>query len=284
MESGSKYLFKDVKKAFPHICWLFWIFSAIGSYCITLLCFEFCEDNYRNRKDVVKATLLFTFFFYLVGLTVALLALGFSTKKYEMSYPLFYFLSVVLFSFLGFWFGKYRFGLSFKPEEIKERRNPFSQDQGETSVDKADRPFLCMVFPCMFIAIHNVLWVMLGITTEPFWAIPVVTSHVAVALLVYLLILYCFNVSSENESNNTEGKWGNVDKFNLLILIGAVLSIVSVLFSFFLTGSHFFDNSLMSSTIPGILIVILSIGWKFLRKKGDHNVQNVSQNETVACD
>jgi len=118
---------------------------------------------------------------------------------------------------------------------------------------------------------------MIGITTEPFWAIPVATSVVAVALLVYLLAFYC--VSSERT-------WDALDIFHLVVLVCAVLSIVAVLFSFFLAGNQFFDNNLMSSTIPGILIVILSVWWKFYKDKesssptSNKNFRPVSQNVT----
>jgi len=133
------------------------------------------------------------------------------------------------------------------------------------------------VYPGLFIGIHHFLWTMIGITTEPFWAIPVATSVVAVALLVYLLAFYC--VSSERT-------WDALDIFHLVVLVCAVLSIVAVLFSFFLAGNQFFDNNLMSSTIPGILIVILSVWWKFYKDKesssptSNKNFRPVSQNVT----
>jgi len=82
------------------------------------------------------------------------------------------------------------------------------------------------VFPCLFVVrIHNALWVITGITTEPFWAIPVV----AVALLIYHLLLYCVSIES----------FDKLAVVNLVILVSAVYSIIAVLVSFFWTGSHF---------------------------------------------
>ena len=236
------------------------------------MCFTFCRDNCakREREDVVKAILIFIFFLFLVGLTVVLLALGFSAKRSEVIYPALYLLSVIVLCIVGFIHCKYYFGLSLNPRKIKDCGNPFTDCN--IGLDNAYRPLLCLVLPCMFIAIHNVLWIMLGITTEPFWALPVVTSLVAVAFLIYLLILYC--VSSERD-------WDKVDKFHTVVFVGAVLSIVSVLFSFFLSGSHFFDNSLMSSTIPGILIVILSVWWKFFRGRGYGEIPRAPQNDII---
>jgi len=107
VESGSIHIFKDVKKAFPHICWLFWIFSGIGSYCISVLCVTFIKHNLENNREVVKAILLFILCFYLLGLIDALLALGYSAKIYQITYPLVYFASVILFCFPGYKIFKY---------------------------------------------------------------------------------------------------------------------------------------------------------------------------------
>ena len=276
VESSSTNRFLDVKKAFPHICWFFWIFSLIAGYCINVLCLHFVKDNNDkddNNKDVVKATLLFLFVLFLFGLFVAFISLSYSTKTRQMTYPFVFCVSIILLCFVGFICCKSYLGLTFN---FRDGCNiSFSEDILSDSTKY--RPFVCTVYPGLFIGIHHFLWTMIGITTEPFWAIPVATSVVAVALLVYLLAFYC--VSSERT-------WDALDIFHLVVLVCAVLSIVAVLFSFFLAGNQFFDNNLMSSTIPGILIVILSVWWKFYKDKesssstSNKNFRPVSQNVT----
>jgi len=61
VESGYIHIFKDVKKAFPHICWLFWIFSGIEVIVFGVLCVTFIKHNLENNREVVKAILLSIF-------------------------------------------------------------------------------------------------------------------------------------------------------------------------------------------------------------------------------
>ena len=109
--------------------------------------------------------------------------------------------------------------------------------------------FLCTAYPGCFIAVHHTLWVMIGIITELFLALPILTSIVTLF------------------SYETWDKWQAIN-FALLVFVG--MSIIIVQFSSFLIGQQFFDESLISGAIQSALVVIISI-WLKSFKEGEDN-------------
>lgn len=109
--------------------------------------------------------------------------------------------------------------------------------------------FLCTAYPGCFIAVHHILWVMIGIITEPFWALPVVTTFVMLAFLFYVLSSLYFSFQT----------WEMWQTINFVLLVAVAISVMLVQFSFLLIGHQFFDESLISSAIQSALVVIISI-------------------------
>lgn len=80
--------------------------------------------------------------------------------------------------------------------------------------------------------------------------IPLATSCVVVILLFYLSALFFFP---------TDRQWDPTNIVNLKMLVLAVFSTICVQYSFFIVGSHFFHEGLVSSIIPNLLTIILSV-------------------------
>ena len=240
MEEGSKDKFESVKKAFPQMCWIFWLFSLIGSYFINMICIQLFNETYNNNSDVVvKATLFFLIVVFCLGVISAITALSYSAQGSQVVYPLVYVFSIVLVFLRGFMYCR----INLKTDALVNPRT--LQNISPYAVD-----------PGCFIVVHYVLWMMIGMITEPFWALPVVTSCAVVIFLFYVSAF--FYLSADRH-------WDTRDKVNLAVLVFAVLSTISVQFSFFLVGSHFFNEGLVSSIIPSVLVVILSVWCKFFK-------------------
>lgn len=105
---------------------------------------------------------------------------------------------------------------------------------------------------------------MIGIITEPFWALPVVTTIVMLAFLFYVLSSLFFSLE----------KWDKWQRINFALLVAVGMSVMLVQFSFLLIGQQFFDESLISSAIQSALVVIISI-WL---KSSDEDINNDENN------
>ena len=86
--------------------------------------------------------------------------------------------------------------------------------------------------------------------------IPLATSCVVVILLFYLSALFYFS---------TDRQWDATDIVNFTMLVLAVFSTICVQYSFFIVGSHFFHGGLVSSIIPSLLTIILSVWLTFFK-------------------
>ena len=241
VKDSSNNRFESVKKTFPQICWIFWLFSLIGSYFVNVLCIQLFDENYDNGKDaVVKATFFFLFVVFCLGVFSAITAICYSTEGIQVVYPLIYLFSIALVFLRGVFYCR----TNLKDDALVSPSTPHTLS-----------PYT--VDPGCFIVVHYVLWMMVGmIRTEPFWAIPVVTSCAAVIFLFYISAF--FYLSADRQ-------WDVRDKVHLTVLAFAVLSTISVQFSFFIVGSHFFNEGLVSSIIPSVLVVILSLWCKFFK-------------------
>ena len=218
------------KKIFPHVCWAFWFFSVIAGYFATVLFIQLFRE--KKKKDVmVSSTLTFSVTLLCVGLLFGILAVVYSTRKggYEMVYPFIYLSSMGLTYILGY---------VYCYVTVEEKKESWK---------------LAHVYSSSFVMIHSILWMMVGMITEPYWAIPVVTLHAAAVCLFYLLLGFCYSPDRE---------WDTRDIINLTLLFILLMSIISVQVLFFLVVSHFFNEGLIFSAIPSVLIIILGFWCK----------------------
>ena len=263
MEASSKDNFRNVNKAFPQICWLILCSSLIGSYCISNLFIRECKKRYKDNQIHVKSVLLFVFVLFLFGTVVAVFAAVYSTQGRQLIYPLVYLFFIFLLCLR-------RFRYCLSSQRVNLRNNgAISGETGEnknTEPEQEDPGFLCTAFPGCFIALHQTLWVMIGIITEPFWALPIVTTILMLAFLFYVLSFLFFGI---------EG-WEKKNTINFTLVVAAGMSVLLVQFSFFLIGQQFFDESLISSAIQSALVVIISIWLKSVN--GDENNQDSAGN------
>ena len=121
---------------------------------------------------------------------------------------------------------------------------------------------------------------MIGIITEPYWALPVATSFIMFAFLFYVLSALYF-------SPKYPKKWDTSAKINFGFMIAAGISVVMVQLSFLLVGNQFFDESLLSSAIQSALVVMISIWFRSIKDEkaneevdyAGNNNRNIEANE-----
>ena len=228
-EKPTGFELQRAKKIFPHVCWAFWFFSIIAGYFATVLFIQLFQE--KKNDVVVSSTLTFSVTLFYVGLLFGIIAIVYSTRKggYKMVYPFIYLSSMGLTYILGY---------VYCYVTVEEKKESWK---------------LAHVYSSSFVMIHSILWMMVGMITEPYWAIPVVTLHAAAVCLFYLLLGFCYSPDRE---------WDTRDIINLTLLFILLMSIISVQVLFFLVVSHFFKEGLIFSAIPSVLIIILGFWCK----------------------
>lgn len=223
---------------------------------------EYCKEQYYKREDnsllkrvnqsKIKSTLLLIFVVFWLGILIAIIATTHAMPG-QLTYPLIYIFSICLVCFGRFFYCLHQ-------ERIERRKCRIVSWKFEsTSNEEPGWGFLCTAYPGCFIAVHHILWVMIGIITEPFWAIPVVTSYIMLAFLLYVLssLYYSFE------------EWNPRQTINFILVVAAAISVMLVQFSFLLVGHLVFDEGLISSAIQSALAVIITIWLKYSNSDQD---------------
>ena len=220
------------------MCWVYWLFSLFGGYFITMIFIqlhrEIMNKNNNDKITFVKATLYFLFLVFCLGVISSITAICYSAEGNQVAYPLVYLFSITLTFLRGV------LCPNIHIEKLKETRFRYTVD------------------PRCFVVVHYLLWMIIGAITEPFWAIPIVTSCATLTFLFYFLAFFCF-------SSYRNWKSGR-DIENLIILVLTIFSIICVQFSYFVAGSHFFNEGLVSSIIFKVCwLSFWAFGSNFLR-------------------
>ena len=236
-----------VKKTLPYICWAFWLFSITAGYFATVVFIQLFQER---EKDVVKTTLTFSFIVSFVGFVFGIIAIFYGTpmKGYQMVYPSIYLSSVVLTYILGYVY--YLVSLVHINRHLKR--------------------MLVHVYPSSFVMIHSILWMIVGMITEPYWAISVVTSEAVAVRLLYLLLGFFYSPARN---------WDIRDKINFTLLLILSMSVISVQLFYFSVSSH--NEGLTFIVIPFFLIVIFPYCHSFMSKRFDSSKSQKGKDE--AC-
>ena len=237
-----------LKKTFPHICWAFLVFSLTAGYFVTVAFVQLLQE--RKTDVVVKGTLAFSYIVVYLGFFLSILAIVYGTRRggYQMLYPSIHLYFIGLTLILGYFYC--RVSLEYKNQHLRIK--------------------LAHMYPGSFVMIHSILWMMVGMITEPYWAIPLVTSQAAGVRLSYLLLDFSYSPDRD---------WDIRDKTNLTLLFILSMSVLSVQFFFLSVGSH--NKGLISCVIPVVFIVISTYRCKLFNSSKSREWNNTACLEMV---
>ena len=219
-----------------------------------MLFLQYCKERYQGKQSAeVKSALLLVFVLFWLGVVEAIFAAGSSTQL-QVLYPLIYLCFIFLVCLRRFLYclhaghiHRYNGRISWKFDKNGEAEPAWG--------------FLCTAYPGCFIAVHHTLWVMIGIITDPFWALPILTTILMLSFLFYVTSSLFFSYATWNKSH----------AINFTLFVVGGISIILVLFSFFLIGQQFFAENLISGAIQALLVVIINFFLKTFKKNKNND-------------
>lgn len=253
-DGGFEHYLQNVNKAFPQICWLILFSSLIGSNLIRMLVLKYCGQR-RGAKSILSLV----FVAFLCGTVLAIVTVIYSSQA-QIIYPLTYLLIILfscLFSSVYYLFQARQSTIDIVCLEFRHNGEPQSRSV-----------LLWTAYPGIFVAVHHALWVMIGIITEPYWALPVATSFIMFAFLFYVLSALYFSTED----------WNISAKINFGFMVAAGISVVMIQLSFLLIGNQFFDESLLSSAIQSALVVMISIWFRSIKDEKGYDEADYAGN------
>lgn len=116
-----------------------------------------------------------------------------------------------------------------------------------------------VVYPAIFMACHHVLWIFLGVVTEPFWGITILGTVFSTSFCIYFLV-YHLHVAFLHPEN---------DRFMctmiFCLILGGFIAVILFLLVLLTVAQVFLSESLISTVIQNLLVFVATIWFKSLK-------------------
>jgi len=115
-----------------------------------------------------------------------------------------------------------------------------------------------ILYPAVFMACHHLLWIFLGIITEPFWGITVLVAVVSAAAALYFLV-YEFHKSFPKFKRS----W--IYFMSLILILGGFITFLLLMFVLFVVAQTFLSESLISAIVQNVLVLVATVWFGYLK-------------------
>lgn len=131
------------------------------------------------------------------------------------------------------------------------------------------------LYPAIFMACHHLLWILLGVITEPFWGVSVLVAVISVsAILVFFFYdFYEYYFSHERSDHENECSarrdWRCEDWFSffmsLFLVLGSCAAFVLLIIVLLVVAQSFLSESLVSTLVQNGLVFFSTLWLGYLK-------------------
>ena len=123
-------------------------------------------------------------------------------------------------------------------------------------------------------ACHHLLWILLGVITEPFWGFTILVAVISVCTIFFFLVSELFDVlPAPQNSDPAQHDQPSGDQKTVFImsfiLSFAVLSAFVLLLVLFAVAQVFLSESLVATLVQNALTFFVTAWFGYLRLKGN---------------
>ena len=114
-----------------------------------------------------------------------------------------------------------------------------------------------ILYPAVFMACHHLLWILLGIITEPFWGISVLAAVLSVSA-VFCFLFHDFRANFPSLECNRKCL------IAFFLDLGGFFAFLLLIFVLFVVGQSFLSESLITTLVQNILVVFATLTFRYL--------------------
>ena len=115
-----------------------------------------------------------------------------------------------------------------------------------------------ILYPAVFMACHHLLWILLGVITEPFWGISVLAAVLSASAVFCFLFHDFFTHFSSFECDRK-------CLIALFLDLGGFVAFLLLIFVLLVVGQSFLSESLITTLVQNILVVFATLAFKYLK-------------------
>ncbi len=282
--------FSGLKQLLHGVCWSLLLISLVMSLFVSQS-IVVQLGKWDDEKDLSKlaAVMVLSVFVFVVGFSLNIYAWTLSTLQQDL-YVRVFFGFVLLVLFRRFLWRIYNIHFRNNSTETDDKwcfifKWNVTLGHGEGTSNNFVSCFF--LYPAVFMACHHLLWVLLGIITEPFWGITILVGVVAICAAFYLLV-FEFHSAYFSQPHPSQGldnvrasepspshKKPKISLKFMIFIIDSILFVIAfmafvlLLFVFLVIAQAFLSGPLSESLISTIvqtgLVTVVTLWLRYLK-------------------
>ena len=282
MGQGKALPFPDWKNLLHGVCWcilcISLVFSQVASQWLIVQLREWktkmnssrVEAEKRKSDSQVAAVMLLSIVVFITGLFLIFCA--WSRSSFEQDYYMwaFFISAMLVLARRALWC----FLRIYKSDNIDLYK--LSLTKGHESDPSGNVISFFTLYPAIFMACHHLLWILLGVITEPFWGISVLVAVISVsAILVFFFYdFYEYYLSHECidrecERCSARRDWRREYWFpffmSLFLVLGSCAASVLLIIVLLVVAQSFLSESLVSTLVQNGLVFFSTLWLGYLK-------------------
>ena len=244
--------FSGLKNLLHGVCWSYLFISLVVSVFVSQQVLVHLKSWAEDKNDQISAVMLLSWIVFLAGISLNICALSVSTVQQDLYARVFCgFVGLVFLRRCCYWIF-----IHWRNRTCGELEWGLTSGHGEDTSKNIHSWVIC---PAAFIACHHVLWILLGVITEPLWGCTVLVGVTSVFSFSYFLVcdLYNYFFSAQNY-------WFFMA---LILILGGFLAFALTLLVLLVVAQAIFGESLISTVVQNGLVAIGTVGYGYLKTK-----------------
>ena len=253
--------FAGLKQLFHGVCWCILCISLVCSQIAShWVIFQLKNWTEVEKKDTSKvaAVILLSLFVFVLGLVLNFITWSCSTPQEDVYVYVFFVSVMIVLVRRVIWciFGHYHDDIGI----VKSYKyfKWFTLDEGHASEPSKNAFSFLLLYPAVFMAFHHLLWILLGIITEPFWGISVLVAVLSVsAAFFFLTYEFCESFPS---NERTCANFKTLRFFTTLFYaLGGFLAFLLLIFVLLAVAQSFLSESIVSTLVQNGLVFFATL-------------------------
>ena len=269
---GKAPQFSGVKQLLHGVCWSLLVISlamsTLSSQLITVKLRSWGDEE--DHRSKTAATMFLSLLLFLGGLAYNLYICISATKvgnKQEISYVWVFFGSILFVLF------RRLFWCMFVYEWKCFSERNLTGGHGEMTTKNLFSGVV--LYPAVFIVFHHLLWIFLGMITEPFWGFTVLVAVIALCAVLFFSLSELHRVFPENFLSCENWKEKFIFFMSLFLILAVLSAFVLFVVVLFMVAQVFLSESLISTLIQNTLTFVVTVwfGYMNILKESNKGVE-----------
>ena len=268
---GKAPSFDGLKQLFHAVSWCILCISLVFSQFVSQWLIVQLKDWYNKESESGKVEAVMLLSCSVFGLGLILIVIAWNRSQESEFYVCVFFVCVV-FVFVRRAVSCMRQHYNIdkahmnSPQRIGKKFHKyfywFTFTKGHDNVPSKNSISLLILYPAVFMACHHLLWILLGIITEPFWGISVLVAVLSVSAALFFLTCELYKDFPAKERTCTCNCCNNYCTsfaIALILVLGGFLAFLLLIFLLLVVAQSFLSESLISSLVQNGLVLFSTL-------------------------